>query len=166
MLSTTSVLANIHDVINGALIVGEALGPCLLTGPGAGALPTAVSVVADMVEVARARLAGDPGRATRVIQTRRRRLVPMSEVTSRYYLRFAVEDEPGVLANIATALGKRGVSVEQMVQQGQARAEGEAVHVLIITHTTNEGAISDAIAEIARMPSMKRPPRFIRIVDA
>jgi homoserine dehydrogenase len=160
-----SVLANIDGALNGVLIVGRALGPCLLVGRGAGDMPTAVSVVADVVDVARSKIEGEPGLATRGIQFKRRPLLPASEVDARYYLRFDVADHPGVLGVIAGALGERGVSIEQMVQEGRARSESEGVPILIITHRGREGAVRSAMDSIAAEPFMKGPPRLMRIED-
>jgi homoserine dehydrogenase len=160
-----SVLANIDGVLNGVFVSGRALGPCLLVGRGAGDMPTAVSVVADVVDVARARREGNPGLSTRSIQIKRRPLMPLSEVEARYYLRFDVGDHPGVLGAIATALGKQGVSIEQMVQEGRATEDGHAVPVLIITHTTNEGSVRRAIDSISSEAFMNSAPRVIRIED-
>src|SRR6478736_6471487 len=109
LVPKSSVLANIDGALNCVFIRGRALGPCILVGQGAGALPTAVSVVADLAQVARARLEGHEGLATRSLHTGPRALQPLSELTSRYYLRFEVVDAPGVLAKIAGALGEHGV---------------------------------------------------------
>jgi homoserine dehydrogenase len=163
MVPTQSVLSNINDVLNGVYLQGEALGPCLLVGRGAGDLPTAVSVVSDLVDVARARAAHVSGLATRQITPRPRPLVPLDEVETRYYLRFDVGDDPGVLGSIASALGSRGVSVEQMVQEGRATADDEPVPILIISHRCREGAVRQALEAVASEPFMKRPPRFMRI---
>jgi homoserine dehydrogenase len=165
MVARSSILANIDDVLNGALIRGKALGPCLLVGRGAGDMPTAVSVVADIVDVARARIEGEAGLRTRGIHLIERPLVPMAEVETRYYLRFDVDDRPGVLGAIAGALGDAGVSIEQMVQEGRAEASGAPVPVLIMTHACAEGAVMRAIDVIASAPFLKARPRLIRIED-
>jgi homoserine dehydrogenase len=163
LVPKSSVLANIDGVLNGVLVVGRALGPCLLVGRGAGDMPTAVSVVADIVDVARSKIEGEPGLATRSIQIKSRQLVLMSDIESRFYLRFDVEDRPGVLGKIATALGTAGVSIEQMVQEGQAKEVDDAVPVLIITHTSREGNVRDALEAIAREGFLRGAPRLIRI---
>jgi homoserine dehydrogenase len=165
MVPTSSVLANINDVLNGVYIQGRALGPCLLSGRGAGELPTAVSIVSDLVDVARARLARVSGLMTRQIQPIPRRLVPLDDLETRYYLRFDVGDDPGVLGKIASALGGQGVSVEQMVQEGRAVKSGDAVPILIISHRCREGAVKAAINSVTGASFMKRPPRFMRIED-
>jgi homoserine dehydrogenase len=128
-------------------------------------MPTAVSVVADVVDVARSRREGEPGLSTRGIQMKARPLVPLDEVRARYYLRFDVADHPGVLGTIANALGARSVSIEQVVQEGRASDTNDAVPVLIITHTSDEGAVRAAIASIRNEPFMKSTPRVIRIED-
>jgi homoserine dehydrogenase len=165
MVPTTSVLANINDVLNGVYIQGRALGPCLLVGRGAGELPTAVSVVSDLVDVARARLAQVPGHATRQIQPVPQKILPLEDMETRYYLRFDVGDDPGVLGQIAGALGSHGVSVEQMVQEGRAEKTGDAVPILIISHRCREGAVRAAVRQVENASFMKRRPRFMRIED-
>jgi homoserine dehydrogenase len=165
MVPTSSVLANINDVLNGVYIQGRALGPCLLVGRGAGELPTAVSVVSDLVDVARARLANASGLATRQIQPIARSLLSLDDLETRYYLRFDVGDDPGVLGKIASALGDQGVSVEQMVQEGRAAKTGDPVPILIISHRCREGAVKAAVRAVRDAPFMKRPPRFMRIED-
>jgi homoserine dehydrogenase len=165
LVPKTSVLANIDGVLNGVYIDGRALGPCLLVGPGAGAMPTAVSVVADIVDVARSRLEGEAGLTTRSIRLTRRPITPMSEVESRYYLRFEVGDSPGVLGVLASELGKEDVSIEQMVQEGQARGGEDGVPVFIITHRAREGNLRRSLEAISSRGFMRRPPRLIRIED-
>ncbi len=165
MVPAASVLANINDVLNGVYIQGAALGPCLLVGRGAGQLPTAVSVVGDLVDVARARVAGVPGFATRQIQPVPGTLLPADDIETRYYLRFDVSDGPGVLGQIASALGEQGVSVEQMVQEGRSGDESQAVPILMLTHRCDEGAIKAATRSVAGASFMKHPPRFMRIED-
>ena len=126
-------------------------------------MPTAVSVVADTVDLARARNEGQPGLATRAIKLSQRPLEPADTLESRYYLRFDVVDSPGVLGAIATALGKHQVSIEHMVQEGRAADGSEGVPVLIITHTCVEGQLKSALASVANEPFMRAEPRFIRI---
>jgi homoserine dehydrogenase len=165
LIRKNSVLANVDGVLNGMFVMGRALGPCLLVGRGAGDMPTAVSVVADLVDVARARIEGQPGLMTRGIQLKQRGLLPQDEVVTRYYLRFDVGDHPGVIGSIASALGAEGVSIEQMVQEGRADGEGAAVPVCILTHASREGAVRRAIASIEKQPFLKGEPRLLRIEE-
>jgi homoserine dehydrogenase len=126
-------------------------------------MPTAVSVVADTVDLARARNEGQPGLATRAIKLNQKSLEPADNLESRYYLRFDVTDSPGVLGVIATALGKHQVSIEHMVQEGRSEDGSETVPVLIITHTCREGRLRAALASVAPESFNRSAPRFIRI---
>ena len=165
LVAKNSVLANVDGVLNGVFVEGRALGPCLLVGRGAGDMPTAVSVVADIVDVARSRIEGQPGLATRGIQLKERAVMPIEAIETRYYLRFSVGDHPGVLGHIASALGAEGVSIEQMVQEGRALEESGAVPVCIITHRCQEGAVRRAVEAIQSKPFLKGAPRILRIED-
>ncbi|MDP8998622.1 MAG: homoserine dehydrogenase, partial [Myxococcota bacterium] len=158
-------LANVGGVLNAIAVEGRALGPCLLSGRGAGDMPTAVSVVADILDVARARLGGVAGLATRGIQMQARRLTPIDDVRTRYYLRFQVHDGPGVLARLAGALGEAGVSIEQMVQEGGAGSSGVPVDVVMLTHEAVERAVRHALDAIARSDVAASPPRLIRVQE-
>lgn len=161
LVPKSSVLASVDGVLNCVLIQGRALGPCVLVGRGAGDLPTAVSVVADIVDVARSRREGNKGLSTRGIFAQNKALAPLSELTSRYYLRLDVSDSPGVLGAVATTLGRHGVSIEQMVQE----VNQDFASLLIITHETREGALKEALHEFDGESFQKHKPRFLRIED-
>jgi homoserine dehydrogenase len=165
LVPRSSVLANVNGVLNAIHLEGRALGPSLVYGRGAGDLPTAVSVVADILDVARSIVAGVAGLQTRGITMIPRPILPMSEVTSRYYLRFPVADRPGVMAGLAGPLGEASVSIEQMVQQGAAGAGASPVDVVMITHRAREGSLREALAQIEKQPFMIAPPRLLRIED-
>jgi homoserine dehydrogenase len=158
-------LANVSGVLNAIALEGRALGPCLLSGRGAGDLPTAVSVVADVLDVARAWRNGFAGTATRAIQMRTRPLTPVGDVRTRYYLRFQVHDRPGVLARLAGALGEASVSIEQMVQEGGAGSSGVPVDIVMLTHEALERDVKRALEAIARSGVAAAPPRLIRIQE-
>lgn len=156
-----SVLSNIDGVLNCVFVRGRGLGPCILVGPGAGALPTAVSVVADLADVACARIEGHRGLSTRAIHFGPRKMQAMDDLTRRYYLRFEVSDAPGVLAEIAGALGRFQVSIEKMVQE---EASGTAT-LFIITHGCNEGSLKRALASLVGSASLIGEPRLLRIEE-
>lgn len=169
LLPAVNPLSGVHGVLNGAFIQGRALGPCLLVGRGAGEMPTAVSVVADIVDVARARVEGAGGLATRAIRPVPRPILPMDEVEARYYLRFEVQDVPGVLAAIAGALGEQAISVAHMVQEKRrttpSEAEADWVPILMITHRSLEGKVQAALRKINAFPFMRSKARLVRIED-
>ncbi len=162
LVAKDTALANISGVLNAVAIDGRALGPCLLSGRGAGDLPTAVSVVADLVDVAIAKKSGVSGNMTRAIRLGERKLAPMAEVETRYYLRISVFDRPGVLAKITGALGERGVSIEQLVQQGRGTND-TPVDVVMLTHEAREAAVQGALDWIGKSDYVARAPRMIRV---
>jgi homoserine dehydrogenase len=163
LVPKTATIANVNGVLNAIAVEGRALGPCLLSGRGAGDLPTAVSVVADVLDVARALRGGAPGLLTKGIQLEARPLSPLDDVVTRYYLRFEVFDRPGVLARITGALGATGVSIEQMVQQGRGGADGAAVQVVILTHEARERDVRQALAQIAGHDFVRAATRVLRV---
>jgi homoserine dehydrogenase len=162
LVAKDAPLANISGVLNAVAIEGRALGPCLLSGRGAGDLPTAVSVVADLVDVAIAKKSGVSGLSTRAIRLAPKPLASMDDVECRYYFRFSVFDRPGVLARITGALGERGVSIEQLVQQGRGSAD-IPVDVVMLTHEAKEAAVQAALGVIGKSDFVARPPRMIRV---
>lgn len=150
-------LANVNDVMNAVVVHGDAAGPTLLSGAGAGAEPTASSVVADIVDVVRA-LTVDPDNrvphlAFRPDALNEAKILPMSAVESAYYLRLRANDKPGVLADVTRILGDLGISIEAIRQQ--EAPEGEAtVPIVILTHRIVEASMDDAIGRMSALPDI------------
>ncbi|MEZ4438024.1 MAG: homoserine dehydrogenase [Polyangiaceae bacterium] len=165
LLPQRSVLANVDGVLNAVTLTGEALGPCLVSGQGAGDLPTAVSVVSDALDVARSLVAGVAGLQTRAIAYEARPLRAMAAIETRYYIRFTVLDEPGVIAAIAGRLGDAGVSIEQLVQDGPRPEPGEPATVVMLTHRAREGAVQAALGALREATFMVEPARLLRIEE-
>ncbi len=165
LIPQRSVLANVSGVLNAVLLEGEAVGPSLVYGRGAGALPTAVSVVGDVMDVSRSVLAGAAGLQTRSIRYAKRPVRAMSEVRTRYYLRFTVHDEPGVLATIAGSLGRQQVSIEQLVQAIAEPHAKQPASVVMLTHRAREGHLQAALDELASASFMAQPARMLRIEE-
>jgi homoserine dehydrogenase len=165
LVDRSNPLAHINGALNAVHIEGAALGPCLLSGLGAGALPTAVSVVSDIVDLGRNLFAQSSGRvsssASGFATGRSARVQPIGDYRGCYYLRFSVLDQRGVLGKLTTALGARDVSIAQMVQEGQG--EGEPVTVVLLTHPSREADLRSALAEIDRLPFVAEPTRALRI---
>ena len=162
LVAKDAPLANISGVLNAVAIEGRALGPCVLSGRGAGDLPTAVSVVADLVDVAIAKKSGGAGLSTRAIRLAPGKLAEAGSVECRYYFRFSVFDRPGVLSRITGALGERGVSIEQLVQQGRGSAD-VPVDVVMLTHESRESSVKEALEIIGKSNFIAKPPRMIRV---
>jgi homoserine dehydrogenase len=165
LVSKKSVLASINGALNAVYIEGAAVGPCLLSGFGAGALPTAVSVVSDIVDVGRNFHSSSGGRVPQRSFRGDRVTVPrvqdITEHRGRYYLRFSVPDRSGLLGRLASALGNHDVSIEQMVQEGHETSD--PVAVVMLTHPANEGNVRRALSEISSLDLVVAPPRALRI---
>ena len=161
LVRKTSVLSNVSGALNAIKLEGRALGPCLLSGRGAGDMPTAVSVVADILDVARSIVAGVPGLSTGGPLPERRPLFPAGDARQRFYVRFPVEDRPGVMGKLAGALGDAGVSIEQIVQLPR---EGEA-DVVMITHEALAGHLRAALGVIEKQKILSRPAQVLRIEE-
>ncbi|MGE0857566.1 MAG: homoserine dehydrogenase [Gammaproteobacteria bacterium] len=158
------MLAHVNGVMNGILLRGDAVGPLLLSGAGAGADATASSVVADIVDVVRA-LTVDPTNrvphlAFRADSLSEAPILPMADIESAYYLRLSAADQPGVLADITRILADLRISIEA-IRQSEA-AEGETtVPIIILTHRVAEAAMNAAVERIARLPGIA--PNIVRI---
>ncbi len=157
-----SLLAGVRGAFNAVLLRSEALGPSMLLGQGAGALPTGSAVVADIIDLSRNIVASSPGRVPLPPATPRVRLRPHAEIRCGYYLRFTVKDVPGVLARIATGLAQRRISIAAVQQREQADGGG-AVPLVFVTHGAREADVKSAIAEIDRYDTTLAPTRLVRI---
>ncbi len=157
MLHQDHILASVSGVFNAVLLEGDAVGPILLYGRGAGEMPTASAVVSDIVDVARNLQSGTPLRIPMdyYAHDNALRLKPLDTLESRYYLRFSVEDEPGVLAAIATAFGRHRISIASVMQKEINNPD--FVPVIFLTHDAVEKAVRDAVAEVERLPFVRRP---------
>lgn len=165
MLPSTSPIAQVEDVYNAIQLVGDAVGDVVLYGRGAGSMPTGSAVVSDIIAIARNVIKGSIGRVPvasfQQDQRKPLRLRSMEEISSLYYLRFTVVDRPGVLAQIAGELGRCGISISSMVQQG--RCEGQTVPVVIKTHSAKERDVQTALREINGKPFVSEPTMLIRV---
>jgi len=157
-----SMLAGVRGAMNAVLLQSEALGPSMLFGQGAGAMPTGSAVVADIIDLTRNILSNSPGRVPLPPDRPLVRLRPHAEIRSAYYLHFQVKDAPGVLARLAATLAGRRISIAA-VQQREHRDEGAPVPLVIVTHQAREADLRAAIGEIDRQDSTVAPTRLVRI---
>ncbi|HEX4450689.1 MAG TPA: homoserine dehydrogenase [Kofleriaceae bacterium] len=160
------LLASVHGAKNAVYVNSYALGASMYYGAGAGMLPTAMSVVSDCLELGRTILARAAG-ATRPVRPRAhtaRPLLPIDDVRSRYYLRFAVADEPGVLGKLMTILGAHRISIAQVVQDAAVPGgDRPGAAVIAMTHDAREGDLITALAEIDALPIVRERTNLIRI---
>lgn len=159
-----SLLAGVRGAMNAVLLSSEALGPTMLYGQGAGAMPTGSAVVSDIIDLTRNILADSPGRVPLPPAKPLVALRPHAEIRCRYYLHFSVADAPGVLARIASALAERRISIAAVQQRGQNH-EGKPVPLLIVTHAAREADLRASIVDIDRFPTTLAPTRLIRIEE-
>jgi homoserine dehydrogenase len=161
MVPRATPIAHVEGVFNAVVAEGDFAGRVLLQGRGAGAEPTASSVVADLLDVAAGRRT--PTFAVPAAALQKIPASPMLHHQGAYYIRLMVFDRPGVIADITAALRDELVSLESMIQRG--RAPGEAVPVVLTTHVTEEAAMRRALARIGDLDSVLEQPRMIRIED-
>jgi len=160
------LLANVDGVMNAVLVKGDAVGPTLYYGAGAGAEPTASAVVADLVEVTRV-LTSDPENHVPHLAFQPDALadlpiLPIEEVETAYYLRLLASDKPGTLADVTRILAERGISIEAILQK-EAAEDATDVPVIILTHRVREGDMNRAIAAIEALDSIGAPVMRIRV---
>lgn len=162
------LIANVNGAMNAVVVKGDAVGPTLYYGAGAGAEPTASAVVADLVDVTRMHTADPhqrvPHLAFQPDQLSDLPILPMSEVRSAYYLRLRAMDKPGVLADVTKILGDRDISIDAMMQKEPAENETEA-DIIILTHITVEKNADAAIAAIEALPAIAGKVTRIRMEE-
>ncbi len=158
LIPSRRLIANVDGVMNAVLVKGDAVGPTLYYGAGAGSLPTASAVVADVIDVARA-LTTDPSNRVPHLAFQPDELsdlpvLPMEQVVTAYYLRITALDQPGVMARIAGILGEEGISIEAIQQKEPAEGETH-VPLIMLSHRVLEGDMNRAIERIEALDSVK-----------
>jgi homoserine dehydrogenase len=160
------LIANVDGVMNAVLVKGDAVGPTLYYGAGAGAEATASAVIADIVDIVRA-LTTDPENRVPHLAFQPEALadtpiLPMSEVVTSYYLRIPTEDKLGVLADITRILSVNGVSIEAILQK-EPEQQGGIVPLIMLTHEVVEKNMDAAIAQIEALSTVKDSIMRIRM---
>ena len=166
MIAEGHLLSTVSSVFNAIYIQGDAVGPTLFYGQGAGEMPTASAVVSDIVELGRNLLiqASDrrvPGLSYQDSAIEKIPLKPMEDVIVPYYMRFSAVDRPGVLSKISGILGKNGISIVSVIQKGR-KIKG-AVPIVMMTHEAKEKNVHRALHEIDRLGAIRGKTRFIRV---
>lgn len=160
------LIANVDGAMNAVVVKGDAVGPTLYYGAGAGAEPTASAVVADLVDIARLQGTKAEQRVAylgyQLDQQQVLPILPIAEVHSAYYLRLRASDKPGVMADITKVLADLQISIDAMLQKEPAEGESEA-DIVILTHTTQEKIMDAAIANIEALPAISAGVTKIRM---
>ncbi len=167
LLRQLAPLAMIRGAYNAIHVVGDAVGDVLFAGQGAGQMPTASAVVADLIDLA-------VGRAQRTFATLKLwsgrcngiQLQPSSTVRSRFYLRLFVEDRPGVLADVSRVLAQHQISIASVIQhEAPENHEGGRVPLVIMTHTALTGDFRAAVAELDHLSCVAPPSVYYPVAD-
>jgi homoserine dehydrogenase len=167
LLRHLSPLAQVRDAYNAVHVVGDAVGDTLYYGRGAGQMPTASAVVADIIDLA-------VGRAQRTFQTLRlwsgngrpTSIQAPGTVRSRFYLRLMVQDRPGVLAEVASLLAQRHISISSVIQhEALDEQEGSSVPLVLMTHSTVTVDFGATVAEIDRLGCVAAPSVYYPVAD-
>lgn len=165
LLPENRLLANVNGVMNAVRVHADMVGETLYYGAGAGALPTASAVVADLVDISRLITADTENRVPHLAfqpsQVIEQKFVSMDDISSSYYLRVQAADQAGVLGTIATLLAKENVSIEALIQK--AVSDDHQAEIVILTHDTIEKNVKTAIAAIEAQNFVTAPVTLIRM---
>lgn len=166
MIPEQRLIANVNGVMNAVLVQGDAVGPTLYYGAGAGAEPTASAVVADIVDVART-LSAEPKHRVPYLAFQPGALndtpiVDINDIETAYYLRMSAQDKPGVLSDVAQILSNAGISVEAITQKEHAEGQLQ-VPLIILTSRSIENKLVSAISEIEALDTIEGEVTRIRV---
>ncbi len=168
LVPTRRLLANVEGVMNAILVKGDAVGPTLYYGAGAGSQPTASAVVADLIDITRLITADPEHRVPHLAfqpdQLADTPILPIGEVETSYYLRMRVLDQPGVLANITRILADSGISIDAMVQKEPGKGESR-VNIVMLTHRALEKNVRQAMAKIEKLSTVVGKVTRIRLEE-
>jgi homoserine dehydrogenase len=153
-------IASVSNEFNAVFIEGEAVGEIMLYGRGAGAMPTATAVMADVAEAARCIFFGHNSGATEKIAVEARH-VPTEKLSSCFYLRFLADDRPGVFAALANVFGDEKVSLDMVIQK---RRVADAAEIVLVTHKVKEEAFQKALNRVLAIPAIKPDSSMIRLL--
>ncbi len=153
-------LAAVRDVFNAIFVRGDAIGEAMFYGRGAGEMPTASAVCADIMEAARDVCHDSP---CRILCTcfEEKRISPIAETESPYYIRLLAEDRPGVMAAIAGAFGDQAVSLNSVIQK---RRVGNRAEIVLITYKVNDADLQLAVQALSNLPVVNKVSTVIRVI--
>ena len=159
MVPTGAPLARVMDATNAVVVDGDFVGETVYVGAGAGAGPTASAVVGDIIDCARGD--GGPRLGVPAVALKASQPVPVEKHRGTYYIRLRVDDRPGVMADITAVLAKENVSIESLLQRGQAAGGG--VYIVLTTHEIVEASVSAALNRFTLLECVLETPTMLRI---
>ena len=167
MIPFDNLLSSVNGVLNAITITGDAVGDVMLYGHGAGMMPAASAAISDTVDIARNLLSDASGRVPllsyQMGNIRKIPIMPVDEILTHYYFRFAAVDRPGVLSKVSGILGDLGISIKSVHQKGR-KTKGP-VPIVMLTHLAKEADVQKAMAKITDLAVVKDRPVLIRIED-
>jgi homoserine dehydrogenase len=162
-------LAQIHGPFNAILLEGDVVGSVWYSGRGAGQLPTASAVTADIIDLAIGRAQLTSQQLDLWSPSPRFHIAPPAESRGRFYLRLSVEDRPHVMADVTDVLGRQGISLATVIQPEAPEVEGTTpapvVPLIIMTHRTTAGSVETAAAALRRLSSVREPLIVLAVAD-
>lgn len=160
------LIANVNGVMNAVLVKGDAVGPTLYYGAGAGSEPTASSVIADIVDVART-LTAEPKHRVPYLSFNQEALsdepiLAIDEIETAYYLRMMAEDKPGVISEVSQILSSAGISIEAIIQKEPAEGQS-SVPIILVTNSVIEKQLNTAVSDIEALDNINGSVTRIRV---
>jgi homoserine dehydrogenase len=166
LVPESCLIAGVNDVSNAVMVNADAVGTTLYYGPGAGSEPTASSVIADIVDVARTMgSAADtwvPSLGCSSASLQQQKIMAIEDIDTSFYIRFAALDQPGVLSDITKIMADAGISIEAIIQREQPAGE-DYVNVIILTNVTREKLLDAAVENIEQLETVRGNVSFIRV---
>ena len=168
LIPAKRLIANVEGAMNAVLVQGDAVGATLYYGKGAGSEPTASAVIADLVDITRLATADPEHRVPHLAfqpnAMSNTPILPMSEITTSYYLRMHVADQPGVLADVTRILADSNISIDAMLQKEPAEGETQT-DIIMLTHQTQEKFVEAAIVKIEALSTVMGQVTKIRLEE-
>ncbi|KIE59263.1 homoserine dehydrogenase [Methylacidiphilum kamchatkense Kam1] len=164
LLKKDHILSSVSGAFNAVIVKGDIVGDQLFYGRGAGGDPTASAVLSDLVELARYPSDAYHARIFFSSTESEYKIMPISEIISRYYVRLNVVDKPGVLASIAQILGRKNIGISSVVQPEVSNLS-QGVPLIIMVHDAKEKDFTEACAEMSKLPFLKGNPVIYRVED-
>ena len=166
LVPESCLIAGVNDVSNAVMVNSDAVGTTLFYGPGAGSEPTASSVIADIVDIARTVQSSPdswvPALGCTSSALRSQKIMDIQDIETSFYIRFSALDKPGVLSNVTKIMGDAGISIEAIIQREQPAGE-EYVNVIILTNVTKEKYLDEAVEHIEQLETVRGSVNFIRV---
>ena len=168
LIPESVLLASVEGVMNAVWIDGNASGPTLYYGAGAGALPTASSIVSDIVEIARNRQSGAgaliPPLGVDIANQKSANILDISQCTTAFYLSITAQDKPGVMLAITQILTDAGLSIDAIIQK-EAEGKSTNVPIALITSAAQESVLQKAVEQIESLEDIVEPVVRLRVED-